>query len=126
MVTDAPNGRNVDILLVEDNPGDIRRIALMLDMLQDTYRLHTASSVKSAHQTLSNQPVQIILLDLSLPDSDGLQTIRTMHATYPWVPIVVLTGLDDEQAVADAATAGAHDYLVKHDRDTGRLRGGGG
>ncbi len=121
MVTDAPNGRNVDILLVEDNPGDIRRIALMLDMLQDTYRLHTASSVKSAHQTLSNQPVQIILLDLSLPDSDGLQTIRTMHATYPWVPIVVLTGLDDEQAVADAATAGAHDYLVKHDLDPANL-----
>lgn len=121
MVTDAPNGRNVDILLVEDNPGDVRRIELMLDMLEDAYRLHTATSVKSAHQTLSNQPVQIILLDLTLPDSDGLQTIRTMHATYPWVPIVVLTGLDDEQLVADAATAGAHDYLVKHDLDPASL-----
>ena len=70
MVADVPNGRNVDILLVEDNPGDIRRIELMLDMLEDTYQLHTAHSVKSAHQTLSNQPVQIILLDLTLPDSD--------------------------------------------------------
>lgn len=121
MVTDAPNGRNVDILLVEDNPGDVRRIELMLDMLEDVYRLHTASSVKSAHQTLSDQPVQIILLDLTLPDSDGLQTIRTMHSTYPWVPIVVLTGLDDEQVVADAATAGAHDYLVKHNLDPANL-----
>lgn len=121
MVTNAPNGRNVDILLVEDNPGDVRRIELMLDMLEDAYRLHTASSVKSAHQTLSDQPVQIILLDLSLPDSDGLQTIRAMHATYPWVPIVVLTGLDDEQVVADAATAGAHDFLVKHDLDPASL-----
>ena len=121
MVTDGPNGRNVDILLVEDNPGDVRRIELMLNSLEDTYRLHTASSVKSAHQTLSNQPVQIILLDLTLPDSDGLQTIRTMHATYPRVPIVVLTGLNDKQVAADAAAAGAHDYLVKHDLDPANL-----
>ncbi len=115
MVTDVPNGRNVDILLVEDNPSDVQRIEHMLAMLEDAYRLHIASSVKSAHQTLSDQPVQIILLDLTLPDSDGLQTIRTMHATYPWVPIVVLTGLDNDQLVDEAATAGAHDYLVKHD-----------
>lgn len=117
MVTDVPNGRSVDILLVEDNPGDVRRIELMLGMLEDAYRLHTASSVKSAHQTLSDQQVQVILLDLSLPDSDGVQTIRTMHSTYPSVPIVVLTGQDDEQVVADAATAGAHDFLVKQDLD---------
>lgn len=121
MVADVLNGRSVDILLVEDNPGDIRRIELMLDMLEDAYRLHTAHSVKSAHQTLSDQPVQIILLDLTLPDSDGLQTIRTMHTTYPGVPIVVLTGLDDVQMAADAAAAGAHDFLTKQNLDPANL-----
>lgn len=121
MVTDVPNGRSVDILLVEDNPGDVRRIEMMLDMLEDTYRLYTANSVKSAHRALSDQPVQVILLDLTLPDSAGVQTIRTLHATNPSVPIVVLTGHEDQQVIAEAATAGAHDFLVKQDLDSSTL-----
>ncbi len=117
MVNDAPNGRNVDILLVEDNTSDVRRIEHMFGTLRDTYRLHTVDSVKSARQALSRQPVQIILLDLYLPDSAGVQTIRTLHAINPLIPIIVLTGHNDEQLIADAASAGAHDFLVKHELD---------
>ena len=115
MINNGVDGRFVDILLVEDNLGDARHIELLLEMTDDAYRLHTADSVKSALQSLATLPAQVILLDLGLPDSDGVETIRTLHSAYPWVPIVVLTGLDDEQMVADAATAGAHDYLVKQD-----------
>lgn len=115
MFKDVSNGRSTDILLVEDNPGDARRIELMLQMADTDYKLHTAVSVKSAFQLLSSLNAQVILLDLSLPDSHGIDTIRTFHAAHPGIPIIVLTGVEDEQLVADAATAGAHDYLFKQD-----------
>lgn len=122
MVNSVVNGRNVDILLVEDNPGDVRRIELMLEMVEDSYRLHSVNSVESANQALAGNKIQIILLDLTLPDSNGVQTIRAIRAAYQWVPIVVLTGQMDEQLVAEAASAGAHDYLAKNDLTPANLK----
>jgi signal transduction histidine kinase/DNA-binding response OmpR family regulator len=121
VVTDQTNGRFIDILLVEDNPGDARRIELMLESAESNYRLHTAVSVKSALHQLATITIHLMLLDLSLPDSQGINTIRTFHAAHPWIPIIVLTGLEDDQLVADAATAGAHDYLLKQELTTASL-----
>lgn len=109
------NGRSINILLVEDNPGDARRIELMLETTDVDYRLMTAVSFHATLNHLNENPVQIVLLDLTLPDSSGIETVRNLRAAHPWTPIVVLTGLEDEQLIAEAATAGAHDYLVKQD-----------
>lgn len=121
VVTDQTNGRFIDILLVEDNPGDARRIELMLESGDSNYQLHTAVSVKSALHQLATITIHLILLDLSLPDSQGINTIRTFHAAHPWIPIIVLTSLEDDQLVDDAATAGAHDYLLKQELTTASL-----
>lgn len=121
MAESGQNGRYIDILLVEDNPGDARRIELMLDTADADYRLHTAVSLQSTLKQLTTIPAQIVLLDLTLPDSSGVETVRSLHSAHPWTPIVVLTGLEDEQLIADAATAGAHDYLVKQDLTTANL-----
>ncbi|MCA9917516.1 MAG: response regulator [Anaerolineales bacterium] len=111
----AGYGRITNILLIEDNLEEARRIELMLDLTQDTYQLLTAVSVKTARHTLETEKIQIILLDLTLPDGEGVQTIRALHTSYPQIPIVVLIGLDSDQVVADAATAGAQDYLLKQE-----------
>jgi two-component system sensor histidine kinase UhpB len=57
--------------------------------------------------------VDIILLDLGLPDGHGVDTVRRMHAAAPGVPVIVLTGLDDETFAAQAMEEGAQDYLIK-------------
>ena len=98
------NGRYIDILLVEDNPGDARRIELMLESADIAYHLNTAVSLQATFSHLNQNPVQIVLLDLTLPDSSGIETVRNLRAAHPWTPIVVLTGLEDEQIIAEAAT----------------------
>ncbi|MCA9955320.1 MAG: response regulator [Anaerolineales bacterium] len=121
MLEKGLNGRYIDILLVEDNPGDARRIELMLESADIAYHLNTAVSLQATFSHLNKNPVQIVLLDLTLPDSSGIETVRNLRAAHPWTPIVVLTGLEDEQIIAEAATAGAHDYLVKHDLTAANL-----
>ena len=115
MDNDDSNGRFIEILLVEDNPDDARRIELMLQSANELYRLHTASSTKSALQQLTTLKVQLMLLDLSLPDSKGVDAVRTLHIARPWVPIIILADQDDEPVVAEAAIAGGHDFLLKED-----------
>ncbi|MEZ4595126.1 MAG: hybrid sensor histidine kinase/response regulator, partial [Chloroflexota bacterium] len=121
MANEITNGRSTNILLVEDNPGDQRRVALILEMTNESYQLHTAVSIQTAYQLLATQSIHIILLDLTLPDSHGVQTIRTLHTRYPHIPIVVLTGLEDAQIVADSATAGAQDFLMKQEINASNL-----
>ena len=79
--------------------------------------------MKEAENYLSNVVVDLILLDLGLPDAQGLEAVRRAHAAAPRVPLVVLTGLDDESLAAQALQEGAQDYLVKGQIETrGLLR----
>ncbi len=104
------------ILLVEDNPGDIR---LIREMLKDGFRaddfvLDAVSSVAAACAHLEGKNAcDVVLLDLSLPDSHGLDTIRRIHSVAPQLPVVVLSGNADEDVAIAAVVAGAQDYLVK-------------
>ena len=111
----------VTVLVVEDNPGDV---VLIREMLADATRpfevLH-ANRLSEATAYLEQQMVDVILLDLSLPDSVGMQTFQRIDATAPDVPIVVMTGLDDEEFALETAREGAQDYLVKGHVDTGVL-----
>ena len=106
------------ILAVEDDPGDfgLIRAYARLAKLGVSGSKEPVAWAKTLTEGIaiagSNRP-DVVLLDLSLPDSDGLSTVQVMRAALPGLPIVVLTGLDDN-ALADAALqAGAQDYLVK-------------
>ena len=102
------------VLLVEDNPGDARLLREMLqeEGLYSSELLH-ADSMADAEKFLAEHAVDIILLDLGLPDAQGLEAVRRAHAVAPRVPLVVLTGLDDEVLAAQTLQEGAQDYLIK-------------
>ena len=104
----------IKALLVEDNSGDVRLIQEMLSnettvpiCLTHVDRLSTALN------HLANEKVDVALLDLSLPDSQGIDTLARMCAEAPTLPIVVLTGLDDQALALKAVREGAQDYLIK-------------
>jgi PAS domain S-box-containing protein len=101
-------------LLIEDNPGDARMIEVLLSQAQgEPFKLRSADRLSAGLEQLSAGDVNIILLDLSLPDSEGLATLEQVHAKAPDVPIVVITGHDDEELAIHSVQRGAEDYLVK-------------
>src|SRR6202163_515572 len=102
------------VLLVEDNPGDARLLREMFNEhgSHNTELTHV-ECMSEAEKHLAEGAVDIILLDLGLPDAQGLGAVRRAHAAAPGVPLVVLTGLDDETLAAQALQEGAQDYLVK-------------
>jgi serine phosphatase RsbU (regulator of sigma subunit) len=104
----------IRVLLVEDNPGDARLIHWMLGQTGEVcFELAEADRLSAALGRLRAEPFSVVLLDLSLPDSQGLETFRAVSADFPRVPVVVLTGLADETAAVQAVQEGAQDYLVK-------------
>src|SRR5580658_1607860 len=102
------------LLLVEDNPGDARlfRETFKDQGSHDTELTHV-KSIFEAEKYLAAHSVDIIILDLGLPDAQGLEAVRRVHAAAPRVPLVVLTGQDDELLATQALQEGAQDYLVK-------------
>jgi PAS domain S-box-containing protein len=102
------------VLLVEDNPGDGRLLREMFNE-QGANRTELAhvESMREAEKYLAEHAVDVILLDLGLPDAQGLEGVRRAHAAAPTIPLVVLTGLDDESTAAQALQEGAQDCLVK-------------
>jgi PAS domain S-box-containing protein len=102
------------VLLVEDNPGDARLLREMFNEegSRDT-ELTLVDCMREAEKHLATHAVDIVLLDLGLPDAQGLEAVRRAHAAAPRVPLVVLTGMDDESLAAHALQEGAQDYLVK-------------
>jgi two-component system, cell cycle response regulator len=104
------------VLLVEDNPGDARLVRESLnDGLPGQFMVQVAESLRQALETLRSavDDVDVVLLDLSLPDSQGLETYRAVHALYPAVPILVLSGMNDESIALKAVNEGAQDFLRK-------------
>jgi PAS domain S-box-containing protein len=112
------------LLLVEDNPGDARLLREMLDEQgsHETELTHV-DCMTEAEKHLAERACDIILLDLGLPDAQGLGAVRRARMAAPRIPLVVLTGLDDESLAAQALQEGAQDYLIKGQIETrGLLR----
>jgi len=104
------------VLLVEDNPGDARLVRESLsEGLPGQFMVEVADSLKQALATLraAADEVDVVLLDLSLPDSQGLETYRAVHTLAPAIPILVLSGLNDESIAMKAVNEGAQDFLSK-------------
>lgn len=104
----------ISALLVEDNAADV---ALLMKLLRHSdaksWQITHVKRLKPALEHLHKTKFDIVLLDLSLPDSQGLETVTQVQTAFPYLPIVVLTGLQDEAFARQALAQGAQDYLVK-------------
>ena len=109
------------VLLVEDNPGDARLIREFIrETDAESFDVQGAERLGVALDRLAQGGVDLVLLDLSLPDSHGIETFLKLHAAAPSVPTIVLSGLNDESVALQAVHDGAQDYLMKGQGD-GRL-----
>lgn len=104
----------INILLVEDNPGDARLIDIfMKEAFGGDYTLSVCEDLSSGLKKITEGAFDIIIADLSLPDSDGLDTFKKIHEHAPEIPTIVLTGLEDESVGINAMKFGAQDFLIK-------------
>ncbi|MFM2041959.1 MAG: hypothetical protein RLY86_535 [Pseudomonadota bacterium] len=112
----------ISILLVEDDAADAGLVLRALRAGGHRGRCHHARSLGEALEGLAAQPADVVLLDLSLPDSLGLETVRRMLGQHPDLPLVVLTGTQDEDLAVASMAAGAQDYLFKGEMTGETLR----
>src|ERR1700724_3014766 len=107
-------GKSLQVLLVEDSAGDA---LLLREMFRKeppgSFALTHVERMSDALSELAKGGIDIVLLDLGLPDGYGLDTVRRAQGAAPGVPVIVLTGLDDEAFAAQAMKEGAQDYLIK-------------
>lgn len=104
----------IKVLLVEDNPGDARLIREMLPETSDVpFDLACVDRLSDGLERMASGDMDVVLLDLSLPDSQGLDTFIRARDHAPQMPIILLTGLDDKESAVTAVREGAQDYLVK-------------
>ena len=104
----------LSILIVEDNPADVLLITEYLAEKKGVeFNFKDTDNLESAIGLLSQHDFDVILLDLFLPDSAGLESVRRVITVAPDVPVIVLTGLQDEEVAIQAVRYGAQDYLEK-------------
>jgi signal transduction histidine kinase len=111
------NSETVNILLVDDDPQDRRLVQRILGRSSrpGQYGIETAGTLAEAANRLSAGAYDVVLLDLNLPDSMGIDTVQRAREANPDVSLVVLTGLNDEETGLEAIRKGAEDYLIKDD-----------
>ena len=106
--------QSIDVLLVEDNPGDaflIKELLRKADPIQ--FNLNHADYLQDAIASLEQLSFDIILLDLILPDSQGIEAFVKLQDIYPQIPIILLTGMNDNELATEIVRQGAQDYLIK-------------
>ena len=111
-------GSPISVLLIEDNPIHAR---LLQGLLSSSFVVERVDHLAVGLERLAAGNIDVVLLDLVLPDSQELVTFERVKEVVPQVPVLVLTGLDDEELAEAAVAAGAHDYLVKTQIDGERL-----
>src|ERR1700689_5540465 len=100
------------VLLIEDNPGDADLVRLRLVEGKTPVNVNCVNRLSEGLAALSKESPSVVLLDLNLPDSHGAETFRRVLEHSPNVPVVVLSGQDDEALSAKAIHQGAQDYLI--------------
>jgi len=105
--------QSTHVLLIEDNPGDADLVRLRLVEGKSSVDVSCVGRLSEGLDSLRNRPPSVILLDLNLPDSQGAETFRKVLEMAPNVPVVILSGQDDEALAIKALHQGVQDYLVK-------------
>lgn len=106
--------QTIKVLLIEDNPGDALLLTEALRKSPDpAFRVRHVERLGEALAVLTREAFNVVLLDLSLPDSLGLDTFTRLHTRFPDIPVVLITGLSDETVAGKAVRQGAQDYLAK-------------
>lgn len=112
----------LDVLLVEDNPADVRFVQLAMALVTGVaFEITAVPRLADALRALESRSFDVVLLDLGLPDSRGLETFSVLHSRFRLVPIVVLSAVSDDATMFDAMRLGAQDYLYKGDFDAALL-----
>jgi PAS domain S-box-containing protein len=107
------------VLLIEDSPADARLLReLITEVPEAGFELEQAGTLEDGLKRLAAEGIDLAMVDLSLPDSLGLETFAKVHAAAPQVPIIVMSGLDDEDLAITTVQEGAQDYLVKGQVDS--------
>lgn len=115
--------RHVKVLLIEDNPGDVRLIWEILSEIRNPpFYLNVAETLLKGLDAMEKEAADVILLDLTLPDSSGIYTLNRVKDKAGDIPVVVITGLDDEVTAIKSLKEGAQDYLVKGRTDSDLLK----
>ena len=102
----------LNILLIEDNSGDANLVARYLKESSVKHELIHAANFFEGTEEVKTHEIDLVLLDLTLPDSSGFKTLSTFLEKFPTIPVVVLTGLNNEIVGNQAIKAGAQDFLV--------------
>lgn len=106
----------IRVLLIEDNEGDARLVKEMLiDAGKGDFELINTKDLKSGLDVLGSQNVDILILDLNLPDSAGIKSFHVAHQKFPMLPIIVMTGLNDEELGVKTVQDGAQSYILKNE-----------
>lgn len=113
--TEKTDGTRYKVLVVENDPTDVLLLKEWLEEADGEYDLTQAERLENALTLAHTRSFDVVLLDLGLPDSQGLNTLVLFRAGAPSLPVVVLTGLTDLQAGLEALKLGAQDYMVKQD-----------
>jgi two-component sensor histidine kinase/CheY-like chemotaxis protein len=104
----------INVLLIEDNLADI---ALIREMLKESrkprFKLYNARRLNEGLEKIKNDPIHVLLLDLNLPDSNGIETFQKANNEISGIPIVILSAFDDEDIAIKAVKGEAQDYLIK-------------
>jgi two-component system cell cycle response regulator len=121
-VPERPEQQPIRVLLVEDNPGDAHLLRVGLaDVPGMAFAITHVQRLADAMSWLDANTADVVMLDLSLPDSHGYATFESVHNRAPDSPILILTGLADEELALAAVQSGAQDYLVKGETDVEQL-----
>jgi len=110
------------ILTVEDNPSDLFLIERMLRQSSlGIVRLYSTDRIRRAYEILQSEEINLVLLDLTLPDSFGINSFLQLKPAVQKIPVIILTGLSDTNLAVEAIKEGAQDYLVKGEFSEGLL-----
>lgn len=115
---DIEFARPLNVLLIEDNSGDAKLIQFRLSETDRKYNIQTIDRLELACDLLKKSRFDVILLDLGLPDSQGLDTFNKLYEHEKNIPIVILSGINDEKRSMQSVSLGAQDYLAKSFADT--------
>lgn len=106
--------KHINVLVIEDNLADTALIREMLKESQNTrFKLYNARKLQEGLEIINENPIQVLLLDLNLPDSKGIETFYKASASVSEIPIIILSGFDDENTAIKAVKGEAQDYLIK-------------